>query len=150
MRYKHKGGYMLTATKIEEIMTKNVFSIGLDDTVHNADELMKSEKLRFLPVLDGKKLIGLITERTIMEFTLRKLYDFDDEFGEEGHNKITDFRTIMEKNVIVIYPEDSVRKAVEKMAKKKVDCLPVVDWKNNLVGIVTSTDIYLFMLNKIF
>jgi CBS domain-containing membrane protein len=141
---------MLTATKIEEIMTKNVFTIGLDDTVHNADELMKRENLRFLPVLDGKKLIGLITERTIMEFTLRKLYDFDDEFGEEGHNKITDFRTIMVKDVIFIYPEDSVRKAVEKMAKKKVDCLPVVDWENNLVGIVTSTDIYLYILNKIF
>jgi CBS domain-containing protein len=140
---------MIQATKIEEIMTKNVFSVNLDDTVHKADEIMRNEKVRNLPVLQEKKFIGLITERTLMEYTLRNLYDFDDEYGEDGYNKISDFRNIMKKNVQIIYPEDSVRKAIEKMSKKKVDCLPVVDWKHNLVGIVTSTDIFLYLLNKV-
>ena len=140
---------MLTATKIEEIMTKNVFTVDIEDTVHKADKIMKREKIKYLPVLDKKKLIGMITERTLMEYSLRKLYDYDDEYGEEGHNKITDFRNVMSKNVKIIYPEDSVRKAVQTMAKKEIECIPVVDWKNNLVGIVTSRDIFLFILNKI-
>ncbi len=140
---------MLTATKIEEIMTKNVFTVDIEDTVHKADEIMKREKIKHLPVLDKKKLIGMITERTIMEYSLRKLYDYNDEYGEEGHDKITDFRNVMAKNVKIIYPEDSVRKAVQTMAKKEIDCIPVVDWKNNLVGIVTSRDVFLFILNKI-
>jgi CBS domain-containing protein len=90
----------------------------------------------------------MITDRTIMEYSLKKLYDYEDEFGEEGYDKITDFRNIMVKNLYVIYPEDSVKKAIEMMAKRKINYLPVVDWKNNLVGILTSTDIFLFFLNK--
>jgi CBS domain-containing protein len=139
---------MLKATKIEEIMTKNVFYVSIDDTIHRADEIIKNEKVRHVPVLDGKKLVGMITDRTIMEYSLKKLYDYEDEFGEEGYDKITDFRNIMVKNLYVIYPEDSVKKAIEMMAKRKINYLPVVDWKNNLVGILTSTDIFLFFLNK--
>jgi len=139
-------GIMLIATKVEEIMTKNVFYVDLNDTIHKADELMKKEKIRHIPVLDGKKFIGMITDRTIMEYTLKKLYDYEDEFGEEGYDKITDFEHIMETNVNLIYPEDSLKKAIEIMVKKKINHLPVVDWKNNLVGIITSTDIFLYFL----
>ena len=140
---------MLKATKVEEIMTKNVFYVSIDDTIRRADEIIKNEKVRHVPVLDVKKLVGMITDRTIMEYSLKKLYDYEDEFGEEGYDKITDFRNIMVKNLYVIYPEDSVKKAIEVMAKRKINFLPVVDWKNNLVGILTSTDIFLFFLNKL-
>ncbi len=137
---------MLVTTKVEEIMTKNVFYVDLQDTIHKVDELMRNEKIRHVPVLDGKKFIGIITDRTLMEYSLKKLYDYEDEFGEEGYDKITDFEHIMEKNVKVIYPEDSLKKAIEIMVKKKINHLPVVDWKNNLVGIITSTDIFLYFL----
>lgn len=140
---------MILYTKVEEIMTKDVFSVELDDTIHKADEIMREESVRQVPVIDENKLIGLITERTLMEYTLRQLYDFDDEFGEIGYNKINDFQDVMAKNVRIIYPEDSLHKALELMAKYKTDCLPVVDWKNNLVGIITSIDILLFFRNKL-
>ena len=139
---------MLSKTKIQDIMVKGVFSVELEDTVHKADTIMKEENIRHLPVIDKGKLIGLITERSIVEYSLKKLYDYDDEFGEEGHNKIIDFQQIMAKEVHVIYPEDSLKKAVELMTKKKIDCLPVVDWDKNLLGIITSIDILLFV-NKV-
>ncbi|NLO19893.1 MAG: CBS domain-containing protein [Ignavibacteria bacterium] len=140
---------MILYTKVEEIMTKDVFSVELDDTIHKADEIMREESVRQVPVIDENKLIGLITERTLMEYSLRQLYDFDDEFGEIGYNKINDFQDVMAKNVRIIYPEDSLHKALELMAKYKTDCLPVVDWNNNLVGIITSIDILLFFRNKL-
>ena len=118
---------MILYTKVEEIMTKDVFSVELDDTIHKADEIMREESVRQVPVIDENKLIGLITERTLMEYSLRQLYDFDDEFGEIGYNKINDFQDVMAKNVRIIYPEDSLHKALELMAKYKTDCLPVVD-----------------------
>ncbi len=132
-------------TKIEEIMTKGVFSVDIEATIHSADEIIKNEGVRHVPVIESGKLVGLITERTLMEYSLKQLYDYDDEFGEIGHNKITDFSEVLQRDITVIYPEDSVIKAVEIMAKKKVDCLPVVDWKKHLVGILTSTDIMLFV-----
>jgi len=137
---------MPNRTKIEEIMTKGVFTVQRTDTVKKADEIMKDQNIRHVPVLDEDKFFGLITERTLMEYTLRRIYDYDDNIDEVGLNKISDFSNILEKNVYLVYPEDSVQKAVEVMLKKKTDCLPVIDWKKNLVGIITSLDILLFFL----
>jgi CBS domain-containing protein len=140
---------MPNITKLEDIMTKGVFTVSLYDTVNDADRIMREEKVRHVPVLDGNKLIGLITERTLNEYTLRQIYDFDDNIEDSGKNKIFDFQQVMAKDVHVVYPEDSVKKAVELMVKKKIDCLPVVDWDNNLLGILTIYDILLFLNKKL-
>ena len=137
----------MVKTIVSDIMTKGVFTVSLDDTIRKADEIMRDEQVRQVPVLEGKKFIGLITERTLREYTLQGIYDYDDEYGELGHNKITDFRKVMKKDIHFIYPEDSVKKAVEIMAKYKTDCLPVVDWDKNLVGILTFIDL-LYFINK--
>jgi len=137
---------MPNRTKIEEIMTKGVFTVQRTDTVKKADEIMKDQNVRHVPVLDEDKFFGLITERTLMEYTLRRIYDFDDNIDEVGLNIISDFTNILEKNVHMVYPEDSIQKAVEIMLKKKIDCLPVVDWNKKMIGILTSLDILLFFL----
>jgi CBS domain-containing protein len=142
-------GIMPSLTTISEIMTKGVFSVSFDDTIKKADDIMRNENVRHVPVVEDGKLIGMITERTLMEYSLKQLYDYDDEFGSAGLNKINDFEEVMQRDVRAIYPEDSVRKAVELMAKYKIDCLPVIDWKNNLIGIVTSIDVLLFMKKKL-
>jgi acetoin utilization protein AcuB len=94
---------MILNTKVEEIMTREVFSVELEDTIHKADKIIREEKVKQVPVLENNKLVGLITERTLMEYTLRQLYDFDDEYGEIGYNKINDFQDVMAKNVRIIY-----------------------------------------------
>lgn len=139
---------MLNLEKIETIMTRGVFSVDFDDSVKKADDLMKEEKIKHVPVVDGSKFIGMITERTLMEYTLRQIYEYDDTFGEIGYNKISEFENVMARDVHVIYPEDSIAKAIEIMTKKRVDYLPVVDWDKNLVGIVTAMDILMFIKNK--
>ncbi len=136
-------------TNTSEIMTTGVFFVNLDDIVKKADDLMKTEKIRHIPVVDGTKFVGLITERTLMEYSLRQLYDYDSSLSEIAYNKIIDYRSIMAKNVRIIYPEDSVLKAVELMTKYKTDCLPVVDWEHNLKGIITSVDIMLFFYKNL-
>jgi CBS domain-containing protein len=140
---------MPAKTKVEDIMTRDVFTVTLDDTLQKVDEIMRNEKVRHVPVIDEGKFIGLITERTIMEYTLLRLYEYDDNFGAEAQNKISDYRVIMEKNVRIIFPEDSIQKAIEMMSKYKLECIPVVDWKHYLVGIVTSIDVMLFINKKL-
>ncbi len=136
---------MPARTKIQEIMTKGVFSVQIDDTLRKADEIIKTENVRHVPVLEGEKYIGMITERSIMEYTLRQLYDYHDHsFGEDGYSRISDFQDIITKPKYLVYPEDSIQKAVELMGKRKLDCLPVVDWQGNLVGILTSVDLMIF------
>lgn len=139
---------MPTVTKVAEIMTKNVFSVDIDDTVLKADEIMKSEHIRHVPVMEGKRIVGLINDRKIMEYTLRGIYEHDQNFGDGGFNKIIDFEKIMTPVTHVTYPEDSIAKAVKLMVKYHLDCIPVVNWDMHLEGILTTTDLLLFFHQK--
>lgn len=134
-------------SKVIEIMTKNVFTVDVEETVRRADDLMKQEHIKHIPVLEGTKVIGMISEKKILEYSLRQIYEADQNFGDEGFNKILDYERIMDPITHVVYPEDSIAKAVKIMAKYKIDCLAVVDWNMNLEGIITHTDILLFVHN---
>jgi len=126
-------------------MNKGVFYVDVNETIKRADEIMREEKIKHLPVVEGTKYVGIITERNIMEYTLRNLYDAEDNLGELSQNQILDFQKIITRQEHVIFPEDSVAKAIKLMAKYRLDCLPVVDWQKNLLGIITTTDIMLFV-----
>lgn len=132
-------------SKIADIMNKGVFYVDVSETIKRADEIMRDEKIKHLPVVEGSKYVGIITERNIMEYTLRNLYDAEDNLGELSQNQILDFQKIITRQEQVIFPEDSVAKAIKLMAKYRLDCLPVVDWQKNLLGIITTTDIMLFV-----
>jgi acetoin utilization protein AcuB len=136
-------------TKVSEIMSKDVYSVTMNDTLKYAHELMTNEKIKRLPVLEDKGFIGLITEKKVMEYVLRGIYDPESTFGEEGFNKLSDFENILQRTSHVVYPEDSVQKAIKLMAKYQLDCIPVVDWEMKLVGILTVSDILFFIHNKI-
>lgn len=124
-------------------MSTNLFTVTIEDTLHSAYELMKKEKVRHLPVLDDTKIVGMLCERKVNEYILRKIYEPDQNFGDLGYNRIIDFENIMDKINHFVYPEDSVAKAVKLVSKYKVDALPVVDWEMNLVGLITNTDLLL-------
>jgi predicted transcriptional regulator len=136
-------------TIISEIMTKDLFTVQIDDKVLLADEIMKNQKVKHDPVLEGKKLVGIISDRGLKEYTLKQLYSFEDPLPASARNRIIDFQSIMDKDIRVIYPEDGVLKAVEIMLKKKAGCLPVVDWSKNLVGMLTHTDVLLYLHRKL-
>ena len=138
---------MISKTTIEQIMTKGVFTVDLEDTVNMADQIMREQHVRQVPVLDQNKFVGMITEKSLMEYTLRHIYDYYDKLEEAGKNKIIDFQNIMTKSNHLLYPEDTVTKALQLIVKHKIDYLPVVDWDKNLVGIITTFDI-LLLFNK--
>ena len=135
-------------TTIQTIMPKGVFTVEFNDTIHKADMLMRTENVRHIPVLNDGKYIGMVTERKIIEYNLKHLYDYDENDEVSGGMLISDFENIMRKDFPMVYPEDSVLKATELMAKKKIDVLPVVDWDKNFIGIITSIDLLLFFHKK--
>lgn len=141
----NKEKAMLNLEKIDSIMTKDVFTVEFDDTINKVDDIMKEENINQVPVLENGKLIGVITDKTLHEYELREIYQSDVPQDEIGYNKISDFRDLFAKNVHIIYPEDSIGKAIEIMTKKHADFLPVVDWDNNLKGIITTLDILLYV-----
>lgn len=140
---------MIKLEKVNDIMTKGVFSVEYDDTVKKVDTLMKEENINQVPVVENGKLVGVITDKTLHEYELREMYESDSTENELSYNKISEFRNLFSKNVHIVYPEDSIIKVIEVMTKKHVDFLPVMDWDNNLLGIITSHDVLLYVKSQI-
>ncbi|MFH5183020.1 CBS domain-containing protein [Paenibacillus sp. TAB 01] len=115
---------------LKEIMTTDCSTVTLLDNVYEVAVKMKQEDTGFIPVVDGKKLIGVITDRdlVIRGFAAKK----------EGSTAV---KEVMSSNQITTAtPETTVDEAAKLMAKQQIRRLPVVE-NGNLVGIVSIGDL---------
>ncbi len=115
--------------QVKEIMNKAV-TIKPDATIKEAADLMSKKNIGCLVVMDDKRIVGIITERDILSKVEAK--------GKHGDSVLV--KEIMTEKVITTEPEVNIDDAAWLMAKNKIKKLPVID-NNELVGIITSTDI---------
>ena len=131
---------------VKDIMTKEVSTLGRNDTVDVADDLMTLERIRHLPVLDDGRVVGVVSQRDLFRSALAVALGY----GENAQKKL--LRTIRVKEVmhepaITVSPEIAAKEAIRLMLEHKIGCLPVVEG-HTLVGIVTETDILRSVVNS--
>lgn len=128
---------------ISNVMTKDVVAVQVGEPVSKARQLLAEQKFHHLPVLDGKKLVGLISQVDILKYSLDAYSDarsvdafLDKQFSLEQ---------VMTKAVVSLYTTDTVRDAVQILSEGSFHALPVVDKEDNLQGIVTTTDLLQYL-----
>src|SRR4051794_38896598 len=102
--------------EIREIMTTNVECISPDATIEDAARKMKEMDVGFLPVHDGDRLIGTVTDRDIV---LRGVAD--------GHDAQTFARTVMSNDVFYCFEDQDVRACADRMKEKNVKRMLVMN-----------------------
>ncbi|MBA2549239.1 MAG: CBS domain-containing protein [Burkholderiaceae bacterium] len=117
---------------IAEVMTQDVEVLRPDETLRDAARAMADLDVGSLPVCDGRRLIGMITDRDI---TIRAVAE-----GKGGETPVTE---IMTDDVIWCTDTDSIDEVLQQMADAQIRRIPVVDDDRNLVGIVALGDIAL-------
>ncbi len=117
---------------IQEILHKNPICVAPETTLCDAYALMQKEGIRHLPVLQGEKLSGIITDRDLRLATSR-LADRPFEPGASVSE-------VMTTDVRTAHPKDPVERSTQLMRELKIGCLPVVE-DGQLIGIVTSADL---------
>lgn len=111
-------------------MTKDCATVTLQDNVYEVAVKMKQEDTGFIPVVDGKKLIGVITDRDLV------LRGFAEK--KEGSTAV---KEVMSSNQITsATPETTVDEAAKLMASQQIRRLPVCE-NGELVGIVSIGDL---------
>jgi CBS domain-containing protein len=117
--------------RIREIMTPRVEVIHPDATLEAAAGKMKRLDVGPLPVCDGERLVGMLTDRDI---TVRAT--------SEGRDpRTTRVRDIMTEEVFFCFDDQDVREAAEIMQRAQIRRLPVVNRDKRLVGIVALGDL---------
>ena len=117
-------------TSIQEAMTSNPTTVGPTNTVTEAAQIMKSEDVGSLPIVEGDKLVGVITDRDLAIRIIAEAKGIDTPVAE-----------IASKDVVTIDPQQSLEEAARLMANNQVRRLPVVEEDGKLVGILAQADI---------
>ena len=115
-------------TSVKDIMAKNVFSIGVNDSVFEAADLMNSNRVGCLVILDGEVPIGIVTERDIVRRVVAKKLSLD-----------TKVSGVMSTSLVTVDSDASLKEAARLMSSNKIRRLPVLK-ENRLVGIVVAAD----------
>ena len=125
--------------KIKDIMAKEVTTLQVTDELSLAEDIMHLGRIRHLPVTDGDKLVGIISERDLFRASLASAIDYDYQIKRD-YMKTVIIKEIMKTNLITLTGDRDIKDAVQLMLKHKIGCIPVVE-NERLVGLVTETDI---------
>ena len=125
-------------SKARDIMQKNVITIELEKTAQYASTILKDNDISFLVVVEDSKPVGIVSERDIVRKIVAK---------NKEASKIQ-LESIMSKKFKWVEPNSSIESAVQKMLNNNIRRLVVLE-DENLVGVITQTDLTEFLRSKI-
>ncbi len=123
--------------EVRTIMSTRVTTATPDQTVGDVLSLMERKRLQQLPVVEGGKLVGLITT-----------YDLWQNCRENPGCEKSVVRDVMTSAVVKLSPKDKVGTAAELFMDRRFKTLPVVNLKNELKGVVTAFDVIRYSFKK--
>ncbi len=121
---------MTTVRRLLDEKGRKVWSIGPDATVFDAVAKMAEKNIGSLVVMERDKIVGMITERHYARNVVLK--------GKTS--PATPIRDIMEKQVVVAQPEQSIEQCMAVMTDRRIRHLPVVDGEK-LIGVISIGDL---------
>ena len=125
--------------KVKDIMVRDVATLDLNDELSLADDIMKLGRIRHLPIVDGGRLVGIISQRDLFKASLASAMGFGEKAKREFMKTVA-VKEVMVNEVVTVSPEEDIEEAGRVMLEKKIGCLPVIKG-DELVGLITETDI---------
>jgi len=131
---------------VRDWMSSDVISIDENTSMMKALHIMKENRIRRLPVTARGALVGIISDRDLKEASPSKATTLD---VHELYYLLAEIKVkeIMTKNPLAIHPEDTVERAAVIMLEHKVSGLPVLNDQNELVGVITQSDVFRAFVN---
>ena len=127
---------------IEAIMSTNLITVAPDATLAEARSLMHENRIHHIPVIEGDRLVGLVTLTNVLAATDSFLREDDSRI----HANDIGIKDAMVTDVATVDVNASLRHAALFLEKHKIGCLPVLD-DGRLVGIITDTDFVAVAIN---
>ncbi len=131
---------------VRDWMTPDPVTASIDTPLPQAHELMVENRIRRLPVMDGDKMVGIVTRGDVRgaqasEATSLSVWELNYLLSR------LKLEEIMTCDVISVTPDTPVRDAAQIMLENKIAGLPVVDG-GKLVGIITESDIFRMLVEN--
>lgn len=127
--------------RVSEIMTRDPIVLNEEDNLADIQKGMEYFHLRHVPVVDGEKLVGLVSQQEILKYAVSALERAGAaQQREQWLEEHTFVAEVMNRDVPTVHPDAPATDAAQVLADSHVGCLPVVDADNTLLGVITETD----------
>ena len=132
---------------VSKIMTTDLVTINHTNSLLDAEKLFEKHKIRHIPVVSNKKIIGILSLTDLLRISFVDTYGEDDSHVDTAVYNMLSIEQVMVKNPVHIAPTLTIKEVAEILAKKEFHALPVVE-NGDLVGIVTTTDLLNYLLEQ--
>jgi CBS domain-containing protein len=122
---------------VRDIMTGSPVTLQKDDKLSLAEEVMTGGRIRHVPILDGERLVGVLSQADLFHSAFKALHFRPSE--QRRFVNALKIEDVMSKHVVSVPTDTSIRAAARLMMEKKLGCLPIVEG-DRLVGLVTKGD----------
>ena len=132
---------------IEEIMTKQVHTVDVNDKMFDVRKMMAHNHIRHAPVLKDGKLVGILSLTDVQRMTFSNTFGDDEEGADDAISDMFSAEMIMHKHPETLNFNNTVREAAQKFVEREFHALPIVNGED-LVGIATTTDVLRFIVSS--
>ena len=136
----HGGPAWLAPMPVRTRMTPAPAVVRADAEVSVAAELMRTQKIRHLPVVDGEdRLVGIVTDRDLRQVVFDP--EIHERLGPATHAVAQlPVREVMTWGVVSVHPDSDLRDAARLMHDRKIGAVPVVE-HGRVIGILSESDV---------
>lgn len=132
---------------VSAIMTRNIVKLNLTDELSTAESLFKKNHIRHLPVVENEHIVGMLSYTDLLRISFADAVDEDGEGIETTVYDMFSIEQVMTKKVVSIDPDTTIEQVGNIFLTHEFHALPVVH-EDNLVGIVTTTDVIKYFLKE--
>ena len=132
--------------KVNNVMTTELVTINVNDSLHNANNLFSSQEIRHLPVVANDQLVGILSQTDILRISFGNTFGEQDG-GDEAIFDMLSINQIMKHSPTTVDSNESIKDAARILAENEFHALPVVE-DDQLVGIITTTDIMKYFIDN--
>ncbi|MGA2224083.1 MAG: CBS and ACT domain-containing protein [Syntrophobacteraceae bacterium] len=131
---------------VKNWMSKNVITIGEEDSMQQAATLMREHRIRMLPVMGKGELVGVVSDTDLKRASASgaTMLDIHELLYLISKIKISD---IMTRNPITVPYDYTVEEAAQLLMERNISGVPVVDCDGKLVGIITRNDLFKILIS---
>ena len=122
----------ISRMRCSEIMTRDVQTASRETSLRDAAVMMRDGDMGSIPVVDGGKLVGIVTDRDMVVRVLA-----------EGKGADTAVSEAMTSDLVTVKPDDYVFEAIRLMGERQVRRIPVIGENGELAGIIAIADVAL-------
>jgi CBS domain-containing protein len=124
---------------VRDVMTKDVATLGRNDKLAVADDVMRLGRIRHMPVIDEDgALAGIVSQRDLFHSGLLRALGYGTHAKDQALGLLA-LKEAMKTDVVTVTPDAPLSEAAKIMLERKIGCLVVVEGKK-LVGILTESD----------